>query len=105
MPEMHFRVQWPDGREEECYSPSWIIEEYLEVGGAYAVPDFLKRVDTALNIASERVRAKYGFACSSALDQLARLQERVSALPLELREREVRVLRFDKHAPRDARRG
>jgi uncharacterized repeat protein (TIGR04042 family) len=32
------------------------------------------RSRTALNIASERVRAKYGFACSSAMDQLARIE-------------------------------
>jgi uncharacterized repeat protein (TIGR04042 family) len=28
----------------------------------------------ALNVASERVRAKFGFACSMALDQLAAIE-------------------------------
>jgi uncharacterized repeat protein (TIGR04042 family) len=32
-------------------------------------------VREALNIASERVRAKFGFACSQALDQLAELED------------------------------
>jgi uncharacterized repeat protein (TIGR04042 family) len=29
-----------------------------------------------LHIGSERVRAKYGFACSAAMDQLATIEER-----------------------------
>jgi uncharacterized repeat protein (TIGR04042 family) len=39
-----------------------------------SLADFLARSRSALNIASERVRAKYGFACSSAMDQLARIE-------------------------------
>lgn len=46
------------------YSPSWIVEEYLAAGADYAVGDFIQRVDVALGIASDRVRA------SRALDQL-----------------------------------
>ncbi|HWO14618.1 MAG TPA: MSMEG_0570 family nitrogen starvation response protein, partial [Polyangiaceae bacterium] len=76
MPEMHFKVQWPNGHVEDCYSPSWIIEEYLTVGDDYSVGDFVERVGVALNIASDRVRQKYGFACSSALDQLAAIHDR-----------------------------
>lgn len=75
MPVTHFRIQWPDRSEVDCYSPSSVIREYLTPGTSYALADFLERVRTALNIASERVRAKYGYACSSALDQLARLEE------------------------------
>ena len=74
MPEMHFRVRWPDGSEERCYSPSLVIHDYLQPGAAYPLPEFLQRSRTALTVASERVRAKYGFACSSALDQLARIE-------------------------------
>ncbi len=101
MPEMHFRVQWPDGKQEDCYSPSYVIEEHLEVGAEYPPAEFLRRAAAALNIASERVRAKYGFACSSALDQLGRLQQTVASLPAG--PGTVRVLSFDKHAARDAR--
>jgi len=32
-----------------------------------------------LGAASERVRAKYGFACSSAMDQLARIETKAAA--------------------------
>lgn len=76
MPEMHFRVRWPDGHEERCYSPSLVIQDYFHAGAAYPLPDFLQRSRAALTIASERVRAKYGFACSAALDQLARIEDR-----------------------------
>ena len=73
MPEMHFHVRWPDGRREACYSPSLVVKDFLVPGESYAVDEFVEKTRTALNIASERVREKYGFACSSALDQLARI--------------------------------
>ena len=76
MPEMHFRIRWPDGDEMRCYSPSLIVREYLEVGRTYPLHDFLERSRTMLQIGSERVRAKYGFACSAAMDQLATIEER-----------------------------
>ena len=103
MPEMHFLVRFPDGRTVDCYSPSYVIEDYLREGECYAVPDFLERTRTALNIASERVRERYGFSCSSALDQLAAIERTVSALSPELRTAPVQVLEFKKHEPRDAR--
>lgn len=74
MPEMRFHVRWPDGRQEACYSPSLVVKDFLTPGESYAVHDFVEKTRTALNIASERVREKYGFACSSALDQLARIE-------------------------------
>jgi len=101
MPEMRFRVRWPNGSEEDCYSPSSVIEEHLDVGAEYALPEFLRRAELALELASERVRAKYGFACSSALDQLARL--RASAARFAEPDR-VRVLGIEKCPPREARR-
>jgi len=103
MPEMHFRVEWPNGQIDRCYSPSYIVEEHLTVGNTYSVTDFVARVRMALEIASERVRAKYGFACSSALDQLRAVEETAAALRPVEREGMVRVLEFEKHAPRDAR--
>jgi uncharacterized repeat protein (TIGR04042 family) len=44
----------------------------------------MRRSRTALTIASDRVREKYGFACSRAMGQLARLEaaaERFHATP------------------------
>jgi uncharacterized repeat protein (TIGR04042 family) len=74
MPEMIFHIAWPDGSTEQCYSPSLVIKEFLVVDETYAVPEFLQRCRSALTIASDRVREKYGFSCSRARGQLARLE-------------------------------
>jgi uncharacterized repeat protein (TIGR04042 family) len=74
MPEMRFIVRWPDGRRESCYSPSLVIHEFFREGEAYPLVDFLSRCRQALGIASDRVKAKYGHACSLALGQLARIE-------------------------------
>jgi uncharacterized repeat protein (TIGR04042 family) len=103
MPEMHFLIEWPDGQHDRCYSPSYIVEEHVTVGESYETQDFLRRVAVALQIASDRVRARYGFACSSALDQLSAIEAKVGALSTEHRLGRVKVLSFDKHPPRDAR--
>jgi uncharacterized repeat protein (TIGR04042 family) len=74
MPEMRFDIAWPDGLRESCYSPSLVIKDYLAENQVYDLADFLQRSRTALNIASERVREKYGFPCSRALGQLAKIE-------------------------------
>ncbi len=71
---MRFVVRWPDGRRESCYSPSLVIKDFFREGESYALADFLSRSRQALNIASDRVRARYGHACSLALGQLARIE-------------------------------
>ncbi|MEH2478577.1 putative repeat protein (TIGR04042 family) [Nitrobacteraceae bacterium AZCC 2146] len=74
MPEMLFHVRWPDGTAEQCYSPSLVIKDHLAVGETYSVSEFLQRCRIALTIASDRVQEKYGFACSRAMGQLAKLE-------------------------------
>ncbi len=74
MPEMLFHIRWPDGSAEQCYSPSLVITDHLEVGATYDLAEFMRRSRAALTIASDRVREKYGFACSPAMAQLARLE-------------------------------
>jgi uncharacterized repeat protein (TIGR04042 family) len=78
MPEMRFRVRLPDGREERCYSPSLIVRELLQEGVDYPLFEFMARVRAALSIASERVRLKYGYTCSAAMDQLSHLEDLAS---------------------------
>ncbi|TPE51694.1 MSMEG_0570 family nitrogen starvation response protein [Amaricoccus solimangrovi] len=78
MPEVRFTVRWPDGTEETCYSPSTAIARHLEAGARYQLADFLARARAGLREGSRRVEAKYGFACSSALDQLARIEARAA---------------------------
>ncbi len=78
MPEVTFRIRWPDGTEEDCYSPSTIIHDHLTAGQTYRVDDFHSRSGTALDLAALRVAAKYGFRCSAADAQAARLAAAVA---------------------------
>jgi uncharacterized repeat protein (TIGR04042 family) len=73
MPEVTFRIRWPDGVEEDCYSPSTVIHDHLKVGHTYSVDDFYSRTSIALDKAAKRVEAKYGFRCTSADAQAARI--------------------------------
>lgn len=74
MPEIRFKIQWPDGTQETCYSPSSIVKAYFEPARDYDLLDFVDRCRTALNIASDRVRLKYGKPCSLAIGQLATIE-------------------------------
>jgi uncharacterized repeat protein (TIGR04042 family) len=94
MPVMHFRVRWPDASETRCYSPSSVVQDFLVPGRRYALDDFLQRSREALAMASERVRAKYGFACSQAMDQLAEI-EHIAARFADAADAEVTVVAFD----------
>ncbi|WP_326595802.1 MSMEG_0570 family nitrogen starvation response protein [Streptomyces sp. NBC_01803] len=79
MPEMYFRVRWPDGGIQRCYSPSTVVQDFFESGTGYPVDDFVDRSRRALTIAGERVRATYGFACTSAAEQLAQIEATAAA--------------------------
>lgn len=92
MPAMHFHLRWPDRSETRCYSPSLVIKDYLVPGRAYPLSEFLARSREALHIASERVRAKFGYACSMAMDQLAQIEATAERFDAQA---EVEVLRFD----------
>jgi uncharacterized repeat protein (TIGR04042 family) len=74
MPELHFSVQWPDGSSCSYYSPSTTVRDHLTVGTRYSVSEFVTRARTAMHVASERVRAKFGYTCSSAMDTLAQIE-------------------------------
>ena len=74
MPEMRFRIRWPDGTVETCYSPSLVVKDFLAPSETYALAEFLELSRAALAIASDRVEAKYGAPCSRAASQLARIE-------------------------------
>ncbi|AJG24161.1 MSMEG_0570 family nitrogen starvation response protein [Cupriavidus basilensis] len=74
MPVTHFRIRWPDQSEATCYSPSSVVTEFFVPGQDYTLDAFLAIARQALGSASERVRAKYGYACSSAMDQLEQIE-------------------------------
>ncbi len=91
MPEVYFTVQLPDGSQQECYSPSSVVHRYFRRDEEMSVSDFLSRSRNALTEASERVRAKFGFACSSAAAQLSEIEQFTSTQPAEGR---VRILKI-----------
>ncbi|MCA1288611.1 MSMEG_0570 family nitrogen starvation response protein [Salipiger bermudensis] len=78
MPETYWTVRWPDGAEERLYSPSSVVAELFEPGTSYPVEEFLTRARIAMERASNRVAAKYGFACSSAMAQLDSIETRIT---------------------------
>lgn len=75
MPETYFRVRWPDGQEQSCYSPSSVVAEYFKPDTEYGLQEFLGISEAALGEASERVKQKFGFYCSSASDQLQQIRQ------------------------------
>lgn len=92
MPETWFRIRWPDGVEEACYSPSTVVRDYLRAGDSYAIDDFARRCQTALDLAARRVAAQYGYRCARADAQAATLarasaryapQEKVTCLTID----------------------
>ena len=83
MPEVLFKIKWPDGKIEDCYSPSTIIFDYLKEGESYNLKDFIERSSNALNLASERVMKKYGFRCTSAEAQLSKILANAKAFTPE----------------------
>ena len=78
---MTFSVRWPDGLEQSCYSPSLVVRDHLEPGLSYDVSEFVARSREALQIASDRVREKYGFACTRAAASLAGIERAAARYP------------------------
>ncbi|GAA5153953.1 MSMEG_0570 family nitrogen starvation response protein [Amycolatopsis dongchuanensis] len=79
MPELLFRVRWPDASVQRCYSPSTVVREFFVPGESYPVADFVVRSRGALTEASERVRRSYGFGCAQAAAQLADIEARAKS--------------------------
>ncbi len=93
MPETNFQIQWPDGKTEICYSPSSVVKKYFVPEAEYELAEFITLARTALNLASDRVKAAYGFPCSRALGQLQQIETRASDYQ-QLTNPKVRFLEF-----------
>lgn len=91
MPEVLFTVELPDGARKECYSPSSVVRDYFATGEEMPVAEFRDRSRRALAEASERVRAKFGFSCSSAASQLAEIELWSRDYPGESTVRVIRI--------------
>lgn len=68
-----------------------MIQDYLKPGASYPVAEFVRLSDEALTIASNRVREKYGFACTSAAAMRDEIWARAKSFP----EGEVTVVSFE----------
>jgi uncharacterized repeat protein (TIGR04042 family) len=82
MPVVSFTVTWPNGSSEHCSSPSRAITEFLDAR-SYTVSEFATAAKAGLDEASNRVLAKFGFACSAAADQWYQLSRRIDQLPTD----------------------
>lgn len=81
MPETRFRIRWPDGVVEHCYSPSSVVADHLRSSQNYTIADFMDRARRALGLASDRVEQVYGHPCSRAHAQLDALETRQAQFP------------------------
>jgi len=83
MPEVYFTIQLPDGKTQECYSPSTVICQHFKKGDEMPIQEFVTRSRVALTEASERVRAKFGFGCGSAHSQIEAIHQLTHEYPLD----------------------
>ncbi|MDY6798967.1 MAG: MSMEG_0570 family nitrogen starvation response protein [Pseudomonadota bacterium] len=74
MPAINFCVRWPDGTEDICYSPSTVVREHFSAGQTMPLDEFVTTAEQALNAASKRVEQKFGYFCSSAMDQFSSIK-------------------------------
>jgi len=74
------RVQLPDQREEMVYSPSTIIKEYFKQASIMSLDEFQSSCSKALQHASNRVYERFGYECSSAMGELARVNSLVEQI-------------------------
>jgi len=95
MPAVNFKIRWPNGQEANGYSPSTVIYEHLEEGASYPLTEFMQRLESALNNASERVKQVKGFYCSSAMDTLSSLKYQASGLDADDAQVEVLAMRTE----------
>ena len=69
MPALNFEIEWPNGEVMECYSPSTIVLQYLQLGDTFTIDELIAVSRTALNMAGERVKERFGFECAAAAEQ------------------------------------
>ena len=78
MPEVLLELHWPDGDASRFYSPSTIVYEFLKPGETLTIAELEQKGLAALRKASERVRARYGFACTRTDEEASKLQQRLA---------------------------
>ena len=93
MPETRFRIQWPDGQQADCYSPSSVVRQYFTPEQDYTLEEFVSKAQEALQLASDRVQSKYGRPCGLALGQLQEIEAIAQQFALQ-EQAKVKFVRF-----------
>jgi uncharacterized repeat protein (TIGR04042 family) len=83
MPEVLLKFQLPDGATRQCYSPSTVIRTYFRRDETMPLAEFLARGRLALNAASARVRARYGYSCAAAQAEILQLESLSGRYPAD----------------------
>ena len=78
MPEVVLELRWPDGEASSFYSPSTVVYEFLKPGDRLSIAELEQKGLAALTEASERVRARYGFACTRTDEEALKLRKRLA---------------------------
>ncbi|BAW97910.1 unknown protein (plasmid) [[Synechococcus] sp. NIES-970] len=94
MPAVTFDIVWPDGSQDQFYSPSTVVHDYFQAGQYYGLTDFVHRSQTALTLASKRVEQRYGRPCSLALKQLQYIEQKANKFT-DQPKAQVRILADD----------
>ena len=68
MPEVELSIRWADGHVQHGVSPSRAIERWLVERAVYPRDELAARVRRGLGEASDRVRERYGYACTAAAE-------------------------------------
>ena len=68
MGEVDLAIRWADGHVQRGTSPSRAIEAFVVEGAAYPRAELSRRLADGMIAASERVRERYGFACTAAAE-------------------------------------
>ena len=83
MPVTYVHIEWPGAEKDQVYSPSSVIQNYFKPEEELSITAFSKVCNEGLMEASERVRQKFGYACSSAQMESIRITEKCKSYQQE----------------------
>lgn len=70
MPSVRMDVRWPDDSVTSHTSPSTIIKNYFKEEESFDLPKFVEQAEAGFEHANQRVKERFGFACSQAAGEL-----------------------------------
>jgi putative flavoprotein involved in K+ transport len=79
VPTVDIRIRWADGTVQDGESPSRAIEKYIVAGAVYPRDELRRRLADGLQAASDRVRERFGMACTAAMAQAEEFEAAIVA--------------------------